>query len=137
MSGALHHFTPEAVKEMLAGVVARRAPLVFFDVAASPALRKTPLVLAPIAMVVNMLMLFLASLVLVPFARPSRLSGVHFTYLVPAIPTLVAWDGTVSALRAYTPDEVLAIARAVPGADTYAWSAGVEGRALYLTGVPR
>lgn len=137
MSGALHHFTPEAVKELLSGVVARRAPLVFFDVAASPALRKTPVVLAPLAMIVNMAMLFLASLALVPLARPFRLSRVLLTYLVPAIPTLVAWDGTVSALRAYTPDEVLSIARSVPGADAYAWSAGVEGRALFLTGVPR
>jgi hypothetical protein len=137
MSGALHHFTPDAVKAILAGVVARRAPLVFFDVAASPALRKTPLALAPIAMTLNMTMLFAASLLLVPFARPFRLSRVLFTYALPAIPALVAWDGTVSALRAYAPDEVLALARAVPGAERYTWEAGVEGRALYLTGVPR
>jgi hypothetical protein len=137
MSGALHHFTPEAVGEILAAVVARRAPLVFFDVAASAALRKTPLVLAPLAMFVNMVVLFLASLVLVPFVRPFRLSRLLLTYLVPAIPALVAWDGTISGLRAYTPDEVLAIARAVPGGDAYSWSAGTEGRALYLTGVPR
>ena len=137
MSGALHHFTPEAVKALLGGVVARRAPLVFFDVAASPALRKTPIVLAPLAMIVNMTMLFVASLLLVPLARPFRLSRVLLTYVLPAIPTLVAWDGTVSALRAYGPGEVLELARSVPGGDTYTWHAGVEGRALYLTGVPR
>jgi hypothetical protein len=137
MSGALHHFTPDAVKELIAVVVARRAPLVFFDVAASPALRKAPLALAPVAMAVNMTALFAASLVLVPFARPFRLSRVLLTYALPAIPAMVAWDGTVSALRAYAPDEVLALARAVPGAERYTWEAGVEGRALYLTGVPR
>ena len=136
MSGALHHFQPDAVRALIAGIVARRAPLAFFDVAASPAVRRLPIVLAPLAMGVNMLMLFLGSLVLVPFVRPFRLSRLLLTYLLPAIPALVAWDGSVSALRAYTPDELLEISRSVPGADGYAWDAGVVGSALYLTGVP-
>ena len=137
MSGALHHFPPDAVRALIAGIVARRAPLAFFDVAASPAIRKLPVVLAPLAMGVNMVMLFLTSLVLVPFVRPFRLSRFLLTYLVPAIPALVAWDGTVSALRAYTPDELLEIARSVPGAQGYDFDAGVAGQALYLTGSPR
>lgn len=137
MSGALHHFTPEAVSQLLAGIVARRAPLAFFDVAASPAIRKAPIVLLPLAMLFNMPFLFLGSLFLVPFVRPFRLSRIVLTYLLPLIPSLVAWDGTVSALRAYTPDEILAIARAVPGGDRYDWDAGVAGSALWVTGAPR
>lgn len=137
MSGALHHFPPDAVRALLGAIVARRAPLAFFDVAASPAIRKLPIVLAPLPMAINMLMLFVASLALVPFAHPFRLSRLLLTYLVPAIPLLVAWDGTVSALRAYTPDELLEIARALPGGEGYAWDAGVAGQALYLTGMPR
>jgi len=137
MSGALHHFAPDAARGLLAAVVARGAPLVFFDVAASPGLRRAPLAVAPLAMAVNMAALFVASLLLVPFARPFRLSRVLLTYALPAIPALVAWDGTVSALRAYTPDEALALARSAPGAERYDWEAGVVGRALYLTGVPR
>jgi hypothetical protein len=136
MSGALHHFAPDAVRALLAGIVARRAPIAFFDVAASPAIRRAPIVLAPLAMGVNMLMLFVGSLLLVPLVRPFRLSRVVLTYLLPLIPALVAWDGTVSALRAYTPEELLELARSVPGGDRYAWDAGVAGSALYLTGVP-
>jgi hypothetical protein len=136
MSGALHHFTPEAVRGLIAGIVAQRAPLAFFDVAASPAIRKLPIVLAPLAMSVNMLMLFIGSLLLVPLVRPFRWSRLFFTYVVPAIPLLVAWDGTVSALRAYTPDELLELARSVPGAEGYRWQAGVAGKALYLVGTP-
>lgn len=137
MSGALHHFPPDAVRAIIAGIVARREPLAFFDVAASPAIRRAPLVLAPIAMLVNMLMLFVGSLFLVPLVRPFRLSRLLLTYVVPLIPVLVAWDGTVSALRAYTPDEVLDLARSVPGGDQYTWDAGVVGSALYLTGTPQ
>lgn len=137
MSGALHHFPPEAVRSLLSGVVARKAPLAFFDVAANPGIRKLPLILAPLAMAVNMVALFLGTLLLVPMLRPVRVSRLVLTYLLPVIPLLVAWDGTVSALRAYTPEELLAMARSVPGGEGYEWEAGQEGAALYLTGRSR
>jgi len=136
MSGALHHFRPDAVRALIAGVVARGEPLAFFDVAASRAIRKAPLALAPVLMLPNMLLLFLGSLLLVPLVRPFRVSRVALTYLLPLIPALVAWDGTVSALRAYTPEELLELARSAPGAERYVWEAGTAGSALYLTGIP-
>nr|MBK7069534.1 hypothetical protein [Deltaproteobacteria bacterium] len=46
-------------------------------------------------------------------------------------------DGTVSALRAYTPDELLEIARGVPGSEAYVWRAGRAGNALSLVGYPK
>ena len=73
---------------------------------------------------------------LVPLVRPFRVSRVVLTYLLPLIPVLVAWDGTVSALRAYTPDELLELARSTPGSERYVWEAGTAGSALYLTGIP-
>ena len=113
------------------------APFAIFDVAASPALRKLPWPLAPFALAFNMAMLFAVSLVLVPFAKPFRLSRLLATYLVPLIPALVAWDGTVSALRAYAPEELLEIARSVAGAERYELRAGRAGAALFITGVRR
>ncbi|MEZ4394750.1 MAG: hypothetical protein R3A48_27055 [Polyangiales bacterium] len=137
MYSAMHHFRPDDVTALVAAVVARREPLAFFDVAASPALRRVPLALAPPAMAMNMLALFVGCLVITPLARPLRASRFALTYALPLIPALVAWDGTVSALRAYTADEALALARAAPGADGYDWDAGVAGPALYLLGAPR
>ena len=137
MWGALHHFPPSAVAALVASIVRSGQPLAFFDVAASPALRRLPIVLAPPAMALNMVALFVGSLLMVPLIRPLRASRWAMTYLVPLIPMLVAWDGTVSAMRAYAPEELLAIARAVPGGDRYEWDAGVAGSALYFTGRPR
>ncbi len=137
MAGALHHFRPDAVRELLTAVVAQGAPLVFFDIAASPALRRLPLLALPVVAALNAAALFVVSLALVPLVRPARLSRLALTYLIPAIPALVAWDGTVSALRAYTPDELLALARSVPGSERYDWDAGAAGRALYLRATPR
>jgi hypothetical protein len=137
MSGALHHFSPFALRAIVANIVSRRQPLAFFDVAASPAIRGAPIVLAPPLMAVNFAILFVTSLALVPFVRPFRFSRLLLSYLPPIVPLVVAWDGTVSALRAYTPEELLAIARTVPGGQSYEWRAGSAGRALYLTGWSR
>lgn len=137
MFGALHHFQPDQVRGLLQAAVEARMPLAWVDVAASPTLRRLPVALAPLAAAPNVVMLFVLALLLVPLARPFRWSRLLWTYLVPAIPLLFAWDGTVSALRAYTPEELLAIARAVPGSERYHWEAERAGSVLVLTGRPQ
>lgn len=73
-----------------------------------------------------------------------------FTYLVPLAPVLFAWDGMVSAVRTYTPEELLAMARGATddaaggAAGGYEWEAGrfeVDGPygpmpTTYLVGMP-
>ncbi len=134
MFSALHHFPPATVQHMLQAAVVARVPLAFVDVAASPVVRRLPAWLAPVAAVPNLLLLFVLAQLLVPLARPFRWSRLVWTYLVPAIPALFAWDGTVSALRAYTPEELLAIATSVPGSEHYHWEAARAGQSLLLTG---
>lgn len=137
MYGALHHFQPEGVQQLIASAIAARRPIALFDVAASPMIRKAPLVVLPLLAIPNLLALAIVTLFAVPFVRPFRWSRLFFTYVLPAIPLLFAWDGTVSALRAYSPDELLALARAVPGSDSYDWSTANSGTALGLIGRPQ
>jgi hypothetical protein len=136
MFSALHHFPPDDVRHILQAAIAAGAPLAFVDVAASPTLRRVPMALVPFAALPNFVLLFLLALALVPVARPFRWSRLGWTYLLPAIPCLFAWDGTVSALRAYTPDELLALAQTVPGGTGYRWHVAHHGQALMLTGHP-
>ena len=100
-------------------------------------MRKLPVVLVPLPIAVNLLMLFVATLAVVPFfASVPSLAPSADLAVVPLIPLLVAWDGTVSALRAYSPDELrpscatFPAPRPTPGRP--AWRAN-----LYLTGEPR
>jgi len=78
-------------------------------------------------------------LVLTPSIRPFRLSRIVLTYLLPAIPLTILWDGLVSCLRTRTPRELLRLAS---GLDSYTWTSGYAGGSLftlpvvYLTGVP-
>jgi hypothetical protein len=137
MFGALHHFRPDDVQRFIAAAVADGTPIALFDVAASPVIRKLPVVLLPLLAVPNLLMMGLITMIVIPFVRPFRWSRLLLTYVLPAIPALFAWDGTVSALRAYSPDELLVLARAVPGGDSYDWSARKSGTALCLIGRPK
>jgi hypothetical protein len=137
MFGALHHFQPAAIHELLADAVASGAHVAFFDVAANPMMRNMPTPLAPFAMIPNALALFTLPFALVPLVRPMRASRWLLTYALPLVPILFAWDGTVSALRAYTPEELLDIARGVPGSERYVWASDKGGMALYLTGRPK
>ena len=134
MFGALHHFPPAIVRGILHDAVAAGAPVAFVDVAASPLVRRLPLPLAPVVAAPNLLVLFVMALLLVPRVRPVRWSRLFWTYVLPAIPLLFAWDGTVSALRAYTPEELLAVAASLPGGDRYHWASARAGQSLYLTG---
>jgi hypothetical protein len=136
MYGALHHFPPEGVRQLVQAAVNDGVPLAFFDVAAPPALRKLPGVLVPFLAVPNMVFLFATCVLLVPFVRPFRVTRALLTYLLPAIPLLFAWDGMVSGLRAYTPEELLTLAQAVPGSERYTWRATRGGTALCLLGYP-
>lgn len=56
-----------------------------------------------------------------PRMRPFRWSRLLLTYLLPAIPFVVWWDGVISCLRTRTPAELLALACQFP---SYDWQAG-------------
>ena len=58
-----------------------------------------------------------------PFFRPFRLSRLIFTYLIPVIPFCTVWDGVISILRLYSPDEMLQIALEAEN-DQYTWISG-------------
>jgi hypothetical protein len=78
--------------------------------------------------------------ILTPRMRPFRWSRLVLTYLIPAIPLVVLFDGLVSCCRTRTPEELLALTRNFP---QYEWSAGyarnrgVGLSPVYLIGSPK
>lgn len=128
---AFHHFRPADGRAILAAAVRDRQ-----GIAIAEASSRSPAALAVQALIP------LAVLLLTPVIRPFRWSRLFWTYLVPVIPAAILFDGVVSCLRVYTPEEMLAMARDV-GGDQYEWEAGLERPAgspvpiPYLIGVPR
>jgi hypothetical protein len=108
-----HHFGPADARRILASAAEQRAAICVFEFTERSwkTVLTTPIV-APLAV-------FLTT----PFARPLTLARLLWTYLVPVIPFVAAWDGVVSNLRTYLVDELRAMVSDAPAKD-YAWEVG-------------
>ncbi|MBF9238337.1 class I SAM-dependent methyltransferase [Hymenobacter sp. BT683] len=129
---AFHHFPPDAAKAMLQDAVRAGTGIGVFEGAGK---HWVELLLAWTVLPV-------AQLLLTPFFRPFRLSRLVFTYLIPIIPLCTIWDGSVSLLRMYSTDELLALAHSADPAGRFEWQAGKKQHSwgpevTYLIGWPK
>ena len=58
-----------------------------------------------------------------PWIRPFRWSRLFWTYVVPIVPFVVLFDGVVSCLRTYRPQELREIIGKLTGSE-YQWEVG-------------
>ncbi|MCI0716471.1 MAG: class I SAM-dependent methyltransferase [Chlorobi bacterium] len=127
---SFHHFKPEDAKSILKSAVTNEIPIAVFEGAEKSILNFLGiLLLTPLTFII-----------ITPFIKPFRLSRIFFTYLIPLIPLTTVWDGLVSVLRMYSPNEMLKMAMEVDSIN-YKWSSGkVRGKignaVLYLVGYP-
>ena len=117
---AFHHFRPEMARDILRDARDKNQPICVFE-----ATRRHPAALL-LPVIVPLLVL-----VVMPRVRPVRALTLLFTYLIPILPVLIAWDGLVSHLRTYSADELKGFTAELSSAN-YSWEAGE----LSLPGVP-
>lgn len=124
----LHHLPPASARAVLADAARHGVPLL-----AAEAVERSALGLAGV--------LFSPLLVwaVTPFLRPLSLPRLLFTYVLPVVPLMVLWDGIVSVLRCYQPDELRALTDGLD--DRYGWSVERVRRfgpgSTVLVGTPR
>jgi hypothetical protein len=106
---SFHHFQSLEATQILKDAYAARQPIGIFEIP-----NRTF-----VGVSFSFFATFLGVLLLTPTMRPRRLAWWVFTYLLPVIPFIVAWDGWVSHLRAYTPAELLQMTRKF--SDSYGW----------------
>ena len=130
MFSAFHHFRPDAAKAILKDAFDRRRAICIFESGSGTLLGLISMVGVPLAV-----------LALMPWARPFRWAYLVFTYLIPLMPLIVFWDGMVSMLRTYSPEQMQELTHDLQAPD-YAWEIGriqlrgiVDGLA-YLIGRP-
>jgi hypothetical protein len=128
---SFHHFQPLEAKQILKDAYDARQPIGIFEIP-----NRT---FGGVSF--SFFATFLGVLLLTPAMRPRRRAWWVFTYLLPVIPFIVAWDGWVSHLRAYTPEELLQMTRKF--SDSYGWETRLlktrKGRftVTCLLGIPR
>lgn len=131
MFSAVHHFQPEQVKHILQDAVANGAGIGFFDGGEKS-----------IFAILGLLIIHpIAFLIFTPFFKPFKISRLFFTYILPLIPIYTVWDGVVSILRMYEPQELQQIAESLQ-TENYIWISGKTKnrfgiRATYLIGYPK
>jgi hypothetical protein len=129
MFTSFHHFPPEHARAILQNAVDAGESIGIFE-----ATKRAPSTIGLIF--TGILLLFLHT----PRIRPFRWSRLLWTYLIPVIPLVLLFDGVVSCLRTYRPQELREIVEKLTSCE-YQWEIGelATGKVpvTYLIGYPR
>jgi hypothetical protein len=112
MFTSFHHFSPEEARAILQNAVDAGEGIGIFEIT-----RRTPLTIG------LMFAWALMPFVYTPWIRPFRWSRLLWTYLIPIIPLVFLFDGVVSCLRTYRPEELREIVDKL-AASEYQWEIG-------------
>jgi hypothetical protein len=129
MFNAFHHFPPESACLVLENAVQAQQPIGIFE-----------FVERSLPMLISFLFTPIFVIFATPFIKPFRLKRLAWTYLIPLVPLTCWWDGLISACRAYTVTEMLAMTQGFVGYDWIADRVGIQGTTAHLThlvGIPR
>jgi hypothetical protein len=129
MFTSFHHFSPDDARAILQNAVDAGESIGIFEATKRGA--------STIGIIfVGTLLLFLHT----PRIRPFRWSRLLWTYLIPIIPLVLLFDGVVSCLRTYRPQELREMVDKLTAGE-YQWQIGeLAGRrapVTYLIGVPK
>jgi hypothetical protein len=109
---SFHHFSPTGAVGVLQDAVDARRAIGVFEIT-----RRAPS--AVLRMFPWAFLVFCST----PFIRPFRWSRLFWTYIVPLIPLVLLFDGVISCLRTYRPDELQEIIGMLKGV-AYEWRIG-------------
>jgi hypothetical protein len=118
-----HHFKPEQAKAILQDALGKRVAIGIFEASLKPPLGIILLLLAPLTTL-------LSYFFMTPLIKPRTISRFFWTYLIPIVPLATSWDGVISLLRVYSPQELEELTNSFPPND-YTWEIGQA-----LTGTP-
>jgi hypothetical protein len=125
-----HHLRPEQARACLLDAVQKRRGVAVVELASRSPLSMLQIVFGTAT-----------QLAVTPFIKPFRWSRLLLTYVLPIVPLCTLWDGIVSCLRVYDPEELRSLVSGLPHND-YAWECGrlsiprLPAQLTYLIGSP-
>jgi hypothetical protein len=129
MFTSFHHFPPEDARAILQNAVDAGESIGIFE-----ATKRAPSTIGLIF--AGILLMFLH----IPRIRPFRWSRLLWTYVIPVIPLVLLFDGVVSCLRTYRPQELREMVEKLTSCQ-YHWEIGelATGKmpVTYLIGYPK
>lgn len=137
MIASFHHMNPTVAKKILQSAEANNQPILIYEVAKN----NVPLLVWCLFLPLSLTILILMSMVMTLWVRPLTLNQVLFTYIIPIIPIVYAWDGQASLMRTYTFDDLRQLLGETNNSN-YTWTienaTKANGKKLgyYISGVP-
>ena len=131
MFTSFHHFRPQEARAILQNAMDASQGIGIFEIT-----RRAPSTIA------CMFLWALLPFLFTPWIRPFRWSRLLCTYVLPIIPLVLLFDGVVSCLRTYRPQELREIIAKL-SATEYQWEMGERANPrgevpiAYLIGYPR
>lgn len=131
MISSFHHMPIEVAKRILRSSRDSRSPIFIYEMSDN----SHPLIANWITLPIGVLMV----LVFAPFVRPMTFTQLIFTYFLPVLPFIIAWDAAVSNIRTYTKSDIEELTIDLEG-EFYSWQtielAGKGGKSIILIGKP-
>jgi hypothetical protein len=130
MVGCFHHMKTDTARQILENAKKSKVPICIYEISDNSFPTFLWWTTIPI--------LFLMALLITPLVRPLTWKQLLFTYIVPIIPLVFAWDGAVSNVRTYTLEDMDSLLQGVDSPD-YKWEKGKISKGankLYLLGFP-
>ena len=128
---SMHHMPPNVAKDILKDAMEDKQPICIYEISDNSVSHWIAWITFPI----NIIMILLITLAV----RPMTWQQILFTYFIPILPLLIAWDGTISNMRTYTLSDLDELTKDLKS-DSYTWDfgtiAGKGGNKIYLTGIP-
>jgi len=137
MIAAFHHLSPAQAKQLLHGAAKAKEPVLIYEVAKN----NVPFPIWCLFLPLGLIILAIMTLFMTPFVKKLSLSQVFFTYLIPVIPIIYAWDGQASLMRTYTFDDIQSMI-ADSDQESYSWevtdalNAKGKKQGYYILGMP-
>lgn len=125
---SFHHFSEEMGKKILKDAYNKKVAIAIFE--AMDRSWYSLFLTLPLPLFV---------LLFTPFIKPFKLSRLFWTYIIPATPLVVLWDGIISVFRIYNPQELLDLTKDYN--NNYHWKFGkikttMNSKIVYLIGTP-
>ena len=102
MIASFHHMKPQVAKQILEKAEKSGEPFLIYEIAQN----NVPVLAWWLLLPISLLILIIMSLFMTPFVKPLKFQQLLFTYIIPVIPLVYAWDGQASLMRTYTFDDV-------------------------------
>ena len=137
MIASFHHMDPITAQNILKSAQKNHEPLLIYEIAKN----NVPLLVWILLLPISLLVLILMTWGMTPFVKNLSFKQIVFTYPIPLIPLVYAWDGQASLMRTYTFEDIEQLL-GDDSSEGYVWSMGdakkANGKKLgyYLMGRP-